>query len=775
MTKIKRWRLILAATLAAFFAVTLCFALQIGRSARAAEDGVLDGNTAEYTFENGTDTASQWVWHADTNEWLGEEGIYQVTEEKTSAVFTLTVTKSGAIAFEWKLGTEYPSNNRLHVVHHKSAENSDVDVVLLPSTKNEAYLQWNDVKVSDVEINDTLTFVYTKGGNNDAEQVWVRGLKKPSMDGFSIVATAGEGGAVKSNDTTSEIGGSITVDVPFGESFDAEAVASSGYVFTYWTDKNGNNISSNPKEQFLYSAGDVKANFVAESETVEVSFTFDTRYGKMYLLQNTEKANLKECIENGLPLEDDVPIKIKTGTTIVAGVECLETVQSTIDPLQTTSAVFGGWKDVVTPLDITYLGSTNPTQAFNIDQNGINYIWQRGSSWYTTKMEAKFKEIAPIPKVFYTATIDSASRGKAELHDKDNISLNFEQNNDILFEIEQNGFELNDKFALTINGESTPIVNDGDRCGFTLNGVNENKTIVITPDYGEKYLSTPIEFSISILLNKGIGGIVLDSSAPISVENDIEHPWYFDPARTRGGYAFTSGISYLETLTAPSFSQLKFTVTGNGSFTFEYHIDGYTLTPGKEETNHNSWAAYNIGSKVYARKCTIGTADGEWRAYGGATGGFKSTVATNLGYGNSYMDYKNVVTYYEPGIYGGTKIPDPEGAKESEKYWYKVNISIAGKQDTDQTDIYIAHAIGVSSKPLCANMTVRNVAFYKGNVNVNWAVNDVNGDAGDSSNKVNVTGTEEPGSVAAGTTLATRSMAGKMRRGRSFPIIQLIK
>ena len=756
MTRIKKWKLILAAMLAALCAVTFGLALHLNtRSASAEADGVLEGNTAEYTFENGTDTASQWVWHADTNEWLGEEGIYQMTEDKTSAVFKLIVTKPGVIAFEWKLANQYitSTGNKLHVVYHKSIENTDTDVVPLQTTNNVQWTQWNSAEV-EVQKNDTLTFTFThnSGSFNPVPQVWVRGLKKPSMD-CSIMATAGEGGAVKSYETTSEIGGSITVDVPFGESFYVEAVASSGYVFTYWTDKNDNNISSNPKEQFFYAAGDVKANFVAESETVEVSFTFDTRYGKMYLLQNTEKANLTECIENGLPLEDDVPIKIKKGTTIVAGVECLETVQSTIDPLQTTSAVFGGWKDVVTPLDITYLGSTNPAQAFNIDQNGINYIWQSGSSWYTTKMEAKFKEIAPIPKVFYTATIDSASRGKAELHDKDNISLNFEQNNDILFEIEQNGFEYNDKFALTINGESTPIVNDGDRCGFTLNGVNENKTIVITPDYGEKYLSTPIEFSISILLNKGIDGIVLDSSSPISVENDPDHPWYFDPARDRGdGYAFTSGISYLETITTPSFSQLKFTVTGNGSLTFEYHIDGYALK-NATETNHNSWAAYSIGKKVDAAKCTTGTATGDWRAYGGDGGGFKSTVATNLGYGNSYMDYKNVVTYYEPGIYEGTKIPDPEGAKESEKYWYKVTISIEKKQDTEQTDIYIAHAIGVKSNPLCANMTVRNVAFYKGNVNVNWAVNNAAGEAGDGSNKINVSNMEKPGSVAAGTSL----------------------
>ena len=498
----------------------------------------------------------------------------------------------------------------------------------------------------------------------------------------------------------------------------------------------------------------------SEYETTQATVNWDAYLGEAYyisgILNTTAETAAEFIISKGTKIDNKDgkgTVTVPVGVPVAFAVKPYEKVTSRIDPDQQVNVHLDG---IHYALGQGYkgmdLGTTGDELIFYFDAEGN--VLDSGKT-FKTEIYLNLREFAVLPKIFYTATIDNSAQEKKELHDKDDIELKYEQLNDILFEIEQNGFEKNEKFAMTINGEQASVISDGDMCGFTLNGIGENKDIVITPYYGEEFYPVSFEFSISMLLNGGIDDIILDSSADVSVENDEAYPWFFDPGRNSGdGYAFISGISYLDTITAPSFSQLKFTVVGNGWLTFEYHIDGYSAK-NIEATNHNSWAAYSIGKKVYAAKCTTGTTTGvDWRAYGGTDGGFKKEIATNLGYGNSYMDYADVVTYYEPGgTSNSVKIDDPEGTKDRDKYWYKATIPIKVEQETEQTEIYIAHAIGVSSKPKCANMTVRNVAFYKGDVTVNWAVNNAEGSEGSTLNKINVTGTDKQGKVSAGTVL----------------------
>ena len=472
----------------------------------------------------------------------------------------------------------------------------------------------------------------------------------------------------------------------------------------------------------------------SEYQTTQASVKWDERLGDAYYLPGILSTLAKQAdfiIENGIKLENvdgGAYATVPVGLPVAFAVKPHEQINSTLVPEQMTGVHSGGTHNVH-----ALSGGNSTLVKFDADGK----IAEPDKDAYSEgSIRFILQEIAIPPKVSITKSVDSVAQDEETISNKSRVEFPYGKKNNLLVTIDHYDSVTN-TITITSNGKDVASETLTGKTGFSLNDITENQAVVITYSYGEEYyVEEQFTFNVYIKLdggNDGLDSIVSPISKEITVTNDQQYPWYFDPAGNGdGSFAFSSGISYQpnRTLAAPVISQLGFTVKGNGSFTFEFHIDGYGITGADTDDTKAkySYAAYRMDSPIP----TDTSYTSGWRAndekYTNAdwgVKGFKSSIATNLGWGLS-TSASNLIA---PKTFNAEQV-------DEKNYWYKVTISITGKGDNDDTSIYIAHAIGNKANSSYACMSVRNVAFFSGSAYVDW---DVQNTAGESGNKSDIT------------------------------------
>ena len=457
---------------------------------------------------------------------------------------------------------------------------------------------------------------------------------------------------------------------------------------------------------------------------------WDARLGEVYYLpgifSTSYDTDTDFVIGNGAKLEiegDEAHATVPVGVPIAFAVKPYEQVKSTLDPEEMTGVHLMG---------VNYGAGGNTGDIalvkFNTDGKIAKYD---GDVYSEGGISFDLKEIAIFPKVSFTKSVDSVPQEEETISHEGSVDFPYGKKNDLLVTIDHYK-TVTSSFTITSNGDAVSCETLTGKTGFSLTNITENQAVVITYSYGEKYyVEEPFTFNVYIKLdggNDGLDSILSPISHEVTITNDEQYPWYFDPAGNgEGSFAFSSGISYQKdgTLPAPVFSQLGFTFKGNGSFTFEFHIDGYG---GKgadtDDTKAKySYAAYRIDSPIPTDtpyKSGWLATNPSWTEAPWGVKGFKPEIATNLGWGVS----TSATSLMAPRIFDATTV-------DAKNFWYKVTISIKGKGDDEETSIYIAHAIGNKSNSSYACMSVRNVAFFSGTAYIDWGVQNANNESGD--------------------------------------------
>ncbi len=256
MTKTKKWRIALIALMAAFAAV-LFAAFGTQMRASGAEGGVLDGNTAEYTFTN--DETHPWSYNRATNTW---ESAIQ-TKGNTSTTLTITASSEGEIAFDYRVSSE-ADGDKLTVKH------GDITIV---NGEDGEHADFTNKIISDVKSGDTITFTYAKDPRVDSydDRAYIKGLRLPGFPDVSVTVTAGENGTLSYQDQTKQ--STFTQDVHFGDTFEVEAVADENANFAYWEDEDHKIVSYNAKFDYFHCKnGNYTAVFMKNGE-IKIGFS----------------------------------------------------------------------------------------------------------------------------------------------------------------------------------------------------------------------------------------------------------------------------------------------------------------------------------------------------------------------------------------------------------------------------------------------------------------------------------------------------------------------
>ena len=275
--KIKGW---LLALLTALLVCCFGFALAQILPASAAEDGVLEGNTATYTLEN--DKTVPWAYNRATNEWFVDQ--YSAwTSGSQDTTFKLKVTTSGNVVFKWKMNTTSPNENKLAIVYHTQS-GTNTTLLAKQSGYDEDYVNWHEV-TQPVSEGDELIFTATgpqktsQGEYNGDYTEYsggsvIQGLQviESAEYPFNAVEVSSDSGGSVSIPELTESDGKYTITPELGKMYVATATEQEGYVFKYWADET-NTILSREKEFTIpyWHGKNIKAQFIATDGTAEVS------------------------------------------------------------------------------------------------------------------------------------------------------------------------------------------------------------------------------------------------------------------------------------------------------------------------------------------------------------------------------------------------------------------------------------------------------------------------------------------------------------------------
>ncbi len=279
MTRKRVWRWALA-ILMPMFIVALAIGVINAVPAKAAEDGVLPNNTAEYTFEN--DTTVPWAYKEDTNEWFVDQ--YSAwTAASQDTTFRLKVTTSGNVVFKWKMNTNSSNENKLTIVY-RTQSGTSTTLLAKQTSHSDDYLNWHEV-TQPVTAGDELIFTATgpqKSSQGEYNGDYTEYSGGSVIQGLRVVETTEN--PFKSVEVSSDVGGSVSIPEltdsdgkytftpELGKMYVATATAQEGYVFKYWADETNTILSRDQEFTIPYWRGkNIRAQFIKNDGTFEVS------------------------------------------------------------------------------------------------------------------------------------------------------------------------------------------------------------------------------------------------------------------------------------------------------------------------------------------------------------------------------------------------------------------------------------------------------------------------------------------------------------------------
>ena len=259
MTKTKQWKW----TLVALCAVLVLSLGAIGFSAimqrqttALAEDNVLQGNTAQYTFEN--DSQYPWTYNRAENVWTR-----QGTTKEESSTLTLRVTQDGTISLEYFIDSNYDGGLQI------SVSGSESKVILA-----QTYTATNEFKTLDsfaVKKDDVVTIAYkATWSSSAANYTQIKGLLYPDTK-VNVTVEASENGQLSHGDVTQNR--FENQQVLLEDTFDVEAKPSEGYIFAYWADQAGNIVSYNEVLDITHIKDNSYKAFFHKTGSVTTSFS----------------------------------------------------------------------------------------------------------------------------------------------------------------------------------------------------------------------------------------------------------------------------------------------------------------------------------------------------------------------------------------------------------------------------------------------------------------------------------------------------------------------
>ncbi len=269
MTKAKQWRI----TLIVLCAVLVLSLGAVGMSAivqfAQAEDGVLPGNTAEYTFTN--DNAHPWDYTRNDNTWTNKRDTTSATK------LTVTITRGGSLTFAYKM-VGVDANTPGSKAYAFSL--SDLYITLkqkgitntIVARHGDAMSDYIQLSFEELDVGDEIVFSYKRvADTGEEDNLYITGLNKLPEQSLEIKLNAEDGGKVQIDDGASA--SSVSKQIINGNSVTINAIADDGCYFTGWKDDAGNIISRETTLTFIaLSEIQYTAGFFRNEGDVKVTF-----------------------------------------------------------------------------------------------------------------------------------------------------------------------------------------------------------------------------------------------------------------------------------------------------------------------------------------------------------------------------------------------------------------------------------------------------------------------------------------------------------------------
>ncbi len=694
MTRIKKWKLILAAMLAALFAVTFGLALHFStRSAVEADEVTIqihnkgDGNIyytasptsrAEWRYRSGFGT----VTYNDQTISSQEATEKTITAQVSEAGLTVKAeAQDGSLFYCW--ATDEKAENVVSMKAEdtftyeevQTFEQAGLYAFFVPelSEDTRANMQFK------ITYNERLgdVYLFLKKENVDNETAQKHGFLIPSGQLIDIPFvqrevwnTRGEEPTLSS--TAREVNNITFAAIPKSEiNSTIDLSRSTSAVFKNWA--------------ATYSATNESGKQALDEAYRPLPDICDTS-------QNTSSTNPEDGSIDYIPNQ-------RTPVDETWVIPSLSTGRSSIEPEPVYSSSNSNW--LINPFDNKYTyGNTISVQQQTI--------------------VAEFQEVAIVPDIEVTPIVGDELQDPITFDSEstEHITFYYGQRNSInaIFAtpeqlVKQPDYQVTQTSLDVATGKYTsktiPVTEVvGTVRGFNISDIVNNCTITVTPNYGEEYFINSFVITVDVVTQNGFNDLVSKESEAVTVVS--EDDWYFNPQLTSNGvYTFTSGISYLTDLSKKSDSQLHFQVKGSGVFTFEFYLDGAGMAPYMPA----AYAVYGIGAPIDKS---------------GISNGNFGNNATALAQGNTQVGSLTDITYRSCNILAPDKVTRIDTVTD----WCRASIAVTAEGDDTSTDIYVAFVsypynsqMGAIFAPHSV-MSVRNVAYYQGHSNVSWGIYD---------------------------------------------------
>ncbi len=288
------WRKIALAALSILMLITLTFAIVKVVPANAAEDGVLEGNTAEYTIQN--DTQHPWVYDRDANVWYNNsddndsKDKYGNTATLFNKVLTLTIASSGNVAFRYRTNLGNAINWQNTSNFYLELTKDGVTNTIL-AKHGEKMADYEEVFLTNLSAGDKIVFKHQTAylsSSRQTDKVYIQGLRKPEAGASNVITAKAEAnGTIVCGEEESA---NMEEAVAPGASLTVTAKPNEGYVFKCWKDDTDTVIYEDTLNLTPTAAATYTAYFVEKD--FKPAFTLDgwTEEGGTYKLSNPDQA-----------------------------------------------------------------------------------------------------------------------------------------------------------------------------------------------------------------------------------------------------------------------------------------------------------------------------------------------------------------------------------------------------------------------------------------------------------------------------------------------------
>lgn len=472
--------------------------------------------------------------------------------------------------------------------------------------------------------------------------------------------------------------------------------------------------------------------------TTTMSVQYNEKYADVYVFPMIEYRNLGNDQNTGVSIGgkgspyivEENRLASGTPKTVVAGLRYAVVgiakvdVSSSIDPSQTAVIVFSS---LSTEKGDTIQKAVSDVlfRCFDVERRGdvVSATFTEGKIDYLTAnatasssvngsvIQMNFEEVAPTPEVSVMVTAGGTTEAEKPLKNGETLYLPFGESNSV--NVVLNDFPVEEDYVTktTFGGQTLQelkieLRSDVDKLYFTLPAnIQENKELVI--GYGCEGYADSVPFVVHIRIKpEGTMGENLHYFGNIQIEDGGSHngtsvgtaAWEFATDSYQGDSRYAYRAVMLDNTGATSsgyVSNLKLTVTGGGTLSFEIKMGGYGTG--------NTWLLYSFDGEINKNPTESG-------ANTSSNGGKALLKTANTGF-----DQVTDVS----GLEGVNLTPLGDN-------WYSVSVSLqvlsgAAVPEDTPTVFYLGYGV-VNTNGLEGDFVIRNIGYGQGTSKITYGV-----------------------------------------------------